>query len=303
VAKELANPTLVGTGIARRQWVPEFLRRLVKEKPLGSVGGALVLLVVLAAVLADVVAPYGYQEPDYTRLLNAPSLSHPLGTDNFGRDLLSRIIYGARVTMYVALGAVGLGVAYALVLGLASAWFGGAVDTVIGRIIDVKMAIPYFLLMLVVSAILGPGLLNIILVLSLWGISEARVVRSQALTVKENVYVDAARVLGCGSWHMVRRHLLPNVMAPVIILASLRFGTVILAEASLSFLGYGIPPPYPSWGRMLGQESRLFLFEGPWLAIFPGLALSMAVWGFNILGDAMRDLLDPRLRGTGARYR
>jgi peptide/nickel transport system permease protein len=286
-----------------KRWTPEFLRRLVREKPLGTIAGALVLVVVLAAILADVVAPYGFQEADYASMLHAPSVSHPLGTDNFGRDLLSRIIYGARITMYVAVGAVGLGVVYALALGLASAWFGGIVDTVIGRIIDTKMAIPYFLLMLVISAILGPGIMNIILVLSLWGISEARVVRSQALSIKENVYVDAARALGGGSWHIIRRHLLPNVMAPVIILATLRFGTVILAEASLSFLGYGIPPPYPSWGRMLGQESRLFLFEAPWLAIFPGVALTTVVWGFNIFGDAMRDLLDPRLRGTGARYR
>lgn len=302
MVQDLAEPSLAWRGMVKR-WTPEFLRRLVREKPLGTIAGALVLVVVLAAILADVVAPYGFQEADYASMLHAPSVSHPLGTDNFGRDLLSRIIYGARITMYVAVGAVGLGVVYALALGLASAWFGGIVDTVIGRIIDTKMAIPYFLLMLVISAILGPGIMNIILVLSLWGISEARVVRSQALSIKENVYVDAARALGGGSWHIIRRHLLPNVMAPVIILATLRFGTVILAEASLSFLGYGIPPPYPSWGRMLGQESRLFLFEAPWLAIFPGVALTTVVWGFNIFGDAMRDLLDPRLRGTGARYR
>jgi peptide/nickel transport system permease protein len=254
--------------------------------------------------LADVVAPHGYNDADYASLLQAPSGHYLLGTDNFGRDILSRLIYGARITMYVALGAVALGVVFALVLGLASAWFGGLADIVISRIIDVRLAIPYFLLLLVISSILGPGLLNIIAVLSIWGIGEARIVRGQALSVKANVYIDAARALGCSTWGIVTRHFLPNVLAPVIILATLRFGTVILAEASLSFLGYGVPPPFPSWGRMLGEESRNYLYEGPWLAIFPGVALTAAVWGFNIFGDAIRDLLDPRLRGTaGSRFR
>jgi peptide/nickel transport system permease protein len=276
----------------------------VREKPLGALGGALVLAVVLAAVLANVIAPYGYNQPHYTELLQPPTVSYPLGTDHLGRDLLSRIIYGARVSIYVSLGAVGLGIFYALSLGLMTAWFGGTVDLLVSRLIDAEMSIPFLLLMLVISSIVGPGILNIILVLSLFGITESRIVRGMALSIKENAYIDAARALGAGSWRIVTRHLLPNVFAPVVILATLRFGTVILAESSLSFLGYGIPPPFPSWGRMLGTESRLYLLQAPWLAIFPGVALTLAVWGFNVFGDAIRDLLDPRLRGSGSgRYR
>ena len=287
----------------KRLWASEFVLRLVREKPLGAVGAAIVLAIVLAAALANLVAPYGFNEAHYSDLFHSPSIQYPLGTDNLGRDLLSRIIFGARISMYVALGAVGLGIAYALVLGLISAWFGGIADTVIGRIVDAQMSIPFFLLLLVISSILGPGLLNIILVLSLFGIREARIVRGQALTIKEHTFVDAARSIGADSWRIVTRYLLPNVFAPTIILATLRFGTVILAEASLSFLGYGVPPPFPSWGRMLGLESRLYLLQAPWLAIAPGIVLTVAVWGFNVFGDALRDLLDPRLRGGGAAFR
>jgi peptide/nickel transport system permease protein len=276
-----------------------LVRRLVREKPLGAAGGALVLVVVLAAVLADVVAPYGYNDANYGSLFEAPGFAHILGTDQLGRDMLSRIVYGARISMYVALGAVSLGTFYALALGLVSGWFRGTWDLVIGRVIDAEMSIPYLLLMLVISSMLGPGLVNIIVVLSLFGVSEARVVRGQTLSLRESVYVEAARAIGCSSWRIMVRHLLPNVLPPVIILATIRFGAVILAESSLSYLGYGIPPPFPSWGRMLGAEARLHLFQAPWLAIFPGVALTATVWGFNAFGDALRDLLDPRLRGTG----
>ena len=276
-----------------------FVMRLAREKPLGMAGGIIVVLMGLAALLADFIAPYPYAETHYADALSEPTATYLFGTDNLGRDVLSRIIYGARISVYVGLGAVALGVIYALVLGLLAAWFGGAVDTIISRFVDAKLAIPTLLLLLVVAAVLGPGLLNIILVLSLFGMNEARIVRGHALSVKNGMYIEASEAIGCSSWRIVTRHLLPNVMPLVVILGTLRFGTVILAEATLSFLGYGIPPPFPSWGGMLGTESRFYLQQAPWLALAPGLALMLVVWGFNMLGDALRDLLDPRLRGTG----
>jgi len=270
---------------------------------LGAAGGLVVLVALLAAVFADVVAPYGYNEQLYAALLEPPGAAHLMGTDHLGRDLLSRLIFGARITTYVVFGAVTIGVIYALTIGLLTAWFGGALDLLVNRLIDAWMSVPFFLLILVLSSILGPSLLNVILVLSLFGITESRVVRGQALSVKQHLYIDAARATGARVGHILLFHMLPNILAPVIILATLRAGTVILAEASLSFLGYGIPPPFPSWGRMLGADSRLYLLQAPWLAIFPGLVLTLTVWGFNIFGDAIRDLLDPRLRGGGGRYR
>ena len=281
-----------------------FVVRLAREKPLGFAGGVLVMLMGLAALLADVVAPYPFSETHYSDALSAPSATYLLGTDNLGRDVLSRIIYGARISVYVGLGAVALGVVYALVLGLLAAWFGGAVDALISRFVDAKLAIPTLLLLLVVAAVLGPGLVNIILVLSLFGVNEARIVRGHVLSLKNSMFIEASQAIGCSSWRIVLRHLLPNVLPLVVILGTLRFGTVILAEATLSFLGYGIPPPFPTWGGMLGGESRFYLQQAPWLAVSPGIALMLAVWGFNMFGDALRDLLDPRLRGTGqARFR
>ncbi len=228
--------------------------RLVREKPLGAVGAAIVLAIVLTAALANLVAPYGFNEAHYSDLFHSPRFEYPLGTDNLGQDLLSRIIFGARISMFVALGAVGLGIAYALALGLISAWVDGIADTAIGRIVDAQMSIPFFLLLLVTSSILGPTLLNIILVLSLFGIREARIVRGQALTITEHTFVDAARSIGADSWRIITRYLLPNVFAPTIVLGTLRFGTVILAEASLSFLSYGVPPPSPPGAGCLARS-------------------------------------------------
>ena len=285
---------------ARVKAVPgaEFVITLVTEKPLGAVGGFIVLAMVVAAVFANVIAPYSFSETHYSDALSSPGGSYLLGTDNLGRDLLSRIIFGARISIYVALGAVGLGMVYALGLGLAAAWFGGFVDTAIGTFIDAKLAIPTLLLTLVVAGVLGPGVGNTILVLSLFGINEARVVRGYALSVRQGLFVEAATATGAGSLRIILTHLLPNVFPMMIILASLRFGAVIIAEATLSFLGYGVPPPNPSWGGMLSHEARYYMQEAPWLAIVPGLSLTLAVWGFNTFGDALRDMLDPRMRGS-----
>jgi peptide/nickel transport system permease protein len=280
----------------RRNPFIRLLGRLWREKPLGAIGGILVLLALLAGLLADLLAPYGYAEAHFTMSLRPPSAEHWLGTDYLGRDLFSRLLYGARVSLTIAVCAVVIGMAYATALGLLAAWFGGWVDMVISRIVDTKMVLPGLLLMLVISAVLGPGLLNMVIVLSLFGVNESRVVRAQALAVKENLYIEAAQALGSPAWRIILRDVLPNVAVPILILATLRFGTVIISEASLSFLGFGIPAPYPSWGRMLGQESMNYMVRAPWLVLVPGIALTLTVWGFNILGDALRDLLDPRQR-------
>ncbi len=302
MAQEAAIP--VGVRKARRHWALEFLVRLMKETPLGLIGGVIVLVMTILAVFANVIAPYGYHETHYADALVAPNTSYLLGTDYLGRDQLSRIIYGARISMVVAVAAVGLGTIYAVVLGIGSAYYGGLADSLIQRVVDAWMAFPQLLIMLVISSVLGPGLFNIVMVLSTFGIRESRIVRGAALSVKENVYVEAARAMGCSPWRIMARYLLPNVMAPIIIVTTVRFGAVILTESTLSFLGYGIPPPFPSWGRMLSEESRLYMYRAPWLAIWPGIALTSAVWGFNVFGDAVRDLLDPRMRGGGAgRYR
>jgi peptide/nickel transport system permease protein len=210
--------------------------------------------------------------------------------------LFSRMLYGSRVSLTLAFFAVTIGMLYAVTLGLLAAWFGGWVDMVISRLVDTKMVLPSLLLMLVISAMLGPGLLNMVIVLSLFGVNESRIVRAQALAVKENLYIEAARALGSPVSRIIIRDVLPNVMVPILIVATLRFGTVIISEASLSFLGFGIPAPYPSWGRMLGDESLNYMVRAPWLVLAPGIALTLTVWGFNVLGDALRDLLDPRLR-------
>ena len=244
--------------------------RLAREKPLGMAGGIIVVLMGLAALLADFVAPYPYAETHYADALSEPTATYLFGTDNLGRDVLSRIIYGARISVYVGLGAVALGVIYALILGLLAAWFGGAVDTIISRFVDAKLAIPTLLLLLVVAAVLGPGLLNIILVLSLFGVNEARIVRGHALSVKNGMYIEASEAIGCSSWRIVVRHLLPNVMPLVVILGTLRFGTVILAEATLSFPGLRHPPAVPFLGRHARHGIAFLLAAGALAGFGPG---------------------------------
>ena len=295
--------------VARQPWVagwPAWLRhvtRFVRTKPLGAVGAALVLASVVMAAFADVLAPYPYDTPNYAVALEGPSLAHPLGTDFLGRDQLSRLIHGARVSIFVVVGAVGVGTLLSALIGIVSGYVGGRTDMVIQRLVDAWMSVPPVLFFLFIMAIIGPGITNMIFVLGLVAIRESRVLRGAVLAVKENTYVEAARVVGCGHARILLRYILPNVMVPIIILATLRAGTVILLEASLSFLGYGIPPPNPSWGRMLSYESRTYMLDAPWLAIWPGVFLSLTVFGWNVLGDALRDVLDPRLTGSEGRKR
>ncbi len=272
---------------------------LLRRKPLGALGGILLLVMVGLAAFAGWVAPYGYDDADVFSRLKPASGSHWLGTDNLGRDLLSRIIYGARVSMAVGFGGVALGLTVATLVGLLSGYFGGRVDILVQRLVDAFMCFPLLLVALTIMALLGPGLGNVILALGLvLAVRDSRVIRSAVLTAKTNLYVESARALGAGHGAMIYRHILPNIIAPIIILATANLGAVILIEAALSFLGFGVPPPHPSWGGMLSGAGLVHMLRAPWLALWPGVALSLAVFGANMLGDALRDVLDPRLRGT-----
>ncbi len=271
----------------------------LRRKPLGELGAVLLVGIIALAALADRVAPYDYDEADIFNRLKPSSAAHWLGTDNLGRDLLSRVIHGARVSMAVGFGGVALGLAGATGVGLVSGYFGGRLDMAVQRVVDAFMCFPLLLVALTIMAILGPGLANVILALGLvLAVRDSRVIRGAVLTVKVNLYVEAARGLGATHGGVIARHILPNIFAPIIILATVNLGAVILIEAALSFLGFGVPPPRPSWGGMLSGAGLVHMLRAPWLALWPGVALSLAVFGANMLGDALRDVLDPRLRGS-----
>jgi peptide/nickel transport system permease protein len=270
-----------------------------RKKPLGAIGGVIVVAMLVMAALAEPIAPFDYDETIRGARMKPPSATHWLGTDNLGRDMWSRIVYGARVSVTVGFATVVLGMLLATVVGISSGYFGGAYDIVMQRIVDAWMSFPYLVIILSVMAILGPGLLNVILALSIIVAAiNSRVIRGATLQVAQNAYVEAARAVGCGHARIILRHILPNIVATIIILATIGLGGIILAESALSFLGFGVPPPYPSWGSMLSGSGRTYMFRAPWMAIWPGVAISLAVFGFNMLGDALRDVLDPRLRGA-----
>ncbi len=289
----------VSVGLRRRA---TSLKRFAVSKPMGAAGAFIVVVIVLAAAFAPVVSPYDpYQsnlnENGLPVRLEGPGASFPLGTDALGRDVFSRIIYGARVSLVVGLGAVALGTLFGTVVGLVSGYFVGKVDQVLQRIVDTLMAIPAIVLALAVITMLEPGLFNIILVIAIViAPGTSRVVRGTVLAIKENVYIEAARSIGAGGSRIVFRHILPNVVAPIIVIASIWVGNAIVIEAALSYLGLGTPPPTPTWGGMLALEGRRHLENAPWLALAPGAAISIAVLAVNMLGDALRDILDPRLR-------
>lgn len=269
----------------------------VRQRPLGAVGAAIILLTAVLAAGAGWVAPYDPLANDYGAMLSAPGRSHWLGTDAFGRDVLTRIIYGARTALVVGLGASFIGTTLGSLIGVASAYFGGRVDLVVQRVMDVFFAFPVIILALAVVAILGTGAGNVILAIATPMVPRcARVVRSSALSVREMPYVDAARAAGYGHPRIILRHMLPNVMAPILIMGTAFLGEAILLEASLSFLGLGVQEPTAAWGLMLRGAAVEFAETAPWMAVFPGLAISLAVFGFNLFGDSLRDALDPRLR-------
>ena len=286
----------------RHSGLVDLFIRLVKEKPLGTVGGVITIILLLTGIFAPWLAPYSPNALSGTRLL-PPSAHFWLGTDDLGRDLLSRIIYGARISVIVGLGASILASIIETILGILTGYIGGAFDLIVQRFVDAVMCFPGLILMMVIISIIGPGELQLILVLGIsWGITGSRVIRGATLIIKENMYVQSATALGAPTSKILTRHILPNITALVIIQFTIRVPQIILTEASLSFLGYGIPPPAPSWGAMLNGTTRSYMFIAPWMAIWPGLALSVVVYGVNMFGDALRDLLDPRLRGGIGRY-
>ena len=272
------------------------------RKPLGALGGFIVLGLLIMAIFAPWIAPYQYDETIPGARMKAPGAQFWMGTDNLGRDVYSRVVYGAAVSVTVGFGAVLLANILATAIGITSGYFGGAYDICVQRVVDAWQSFPFLVVILSLMAVLGPGLLNLILALGVLGAAAAsRVIRGTTISVMQNTYVEAARALGAGHLRIMLRYILPNVAATVIILATIGLGGAILAESALSFLGFGVPPPYPSWGAMLSGSGRSFMYRAPWMAIWPGAAISLAVFGFNMLGDALRDELDPRLRGGGGR--
>lgn len=276
----------------------ELLLRLVRDKPLGAAGGAIFLLFLVCGVFADLLAPRGVNEIDLVNRFRPPSLEFPLGTDRLGRDMLSRILYGARLSVIVGFCAAGIATVLSVLIGVVSGYLGGRFDMLMQRLVDAWMAFPALVFLIVVVSVVGPGTPQIIVVLGLlYGIGGSRIVRGAVVSTREHMYVHAAQSIGAKTPRILRRHILPNVMPVVIVLFTTRIGAVILSEAGLSFLGLGIPPPAPTWGSMLSGSARTYMYIGPWLALVPGLCLTIVVYAINVFGDALRDLLDPRMRG------
>ncbi len=287
----------------RRSPLVDFWIRLWKEKPLGMVGGTITLTLLLVGIFADLVAPYGMNEVIPGSFLLPPSVRFWFGTDNVSRDILSRVIYGARISVIVGLGAATIATILSLIIGTVSGYVGGKLDLIVQRVVDTWMCIPQLILLLIFISIIGAGIWQVVVVLGIqWGVIGSRIIRGAAIGIRANVYVEAASAIGCSTPRILTRHILPNIMAPTIILFTTRVPLVILVEAALSFLGFGIPPPQPSWGGMLSGSGRSYMYLAPWMVIWPGLALATVVYGINIFGDAVRDILDPRLRGGVGRY-
>ena len=271
---------------------------LARRHMLGAIGLVIMVLFVLAALLADLIGRYDPLSVDSLQRLAPPSAEHWLGTDSFGRDVWSRIVHGARISLAVGVGSTLLGSSIGVMVGLASGYLSGWVDLVFQRITDILQALPLLVLALVMTAALGPSLPNVIIAIAIPLIpTVARVIRANTLALRELPFIEAAKSIGMSETRIALRHVLPNTLAPLIVLATAQLGSTILTEASLSFLGLGIPEPYPSWGRMLSESAAEYVRVAPWLVIFPGVAISLAVFGTNLFGDALRDILDPRQRG------
>ena len=282
---------------SRNLWKP--MARFVTHKPLGAGGLVIIIVMVVMAAAGPWITFYDPIEWNLGDKLVAPNVDHWLGTDQMGRDLWTRMMMGARISLMVGFLSVAFGSGIGGILGIISGWYGGKVDQIMQRIMDAFMSIPTLILALAVTAALGTSLTNIIIAIGLVQIPRAnRVVRSQVVAVRESQFVDAARAIGAGDVRIMISHITPQCVAPWLIIATGALGIAILTEATLSFLGLGVPPPEPSWGGMLSGPARDYFVQAPWMAIWPGLALSMAVYGFNLFGDALRDVLDPRLRGT-----
>ncbi len=273
------------------------IRDFGRRQPLGSVGLIIVLVMIFASVFATVLTPYDPEANAFEFMLTPPNFDYLMGTDQFGRDILTRIIYGARTALFVGFTAAFIGATVGLVLGVASAFFGGKFDLIFQRVMDVFMAFPLIILALAVVSIFGTGVQNVIIAITIPFIPRcARVVRSSALAIREIPYIDAARANGFSNSRIIMRHMVPNVMAPFLIMITAFVGQAILLEASLSYLGLGVQEPIPAWGLMLQGGAEEYVESAPWVAIWPGIAISLAVFGFNLFGDAVRDTLDPKLR-------
>jgi peptide/nickel transport system permease protein len=289
-----------GSGSGPSHWFG-FLRRLFRHKPLGALGFVLIVLLLAIAAIATFapgLIPYGYNEQNMAMRLQPPSRAHLAGTDKFGRDVFSRVLHGARVSVAVGFGATAIGLLLASLLGAVSGYAGGWFDTAVQRLVDVIMSIPVLVLLLVLVTYARPGIVTIIWALGVTiAFRASRIVRGGVIELRGSAFVEATKVCGAGPIRVVLRHILPNLMPLIIVLVTVEIGAAILAEASLSFLGLGVPPPLPSWGSMLSD--RQYMLQAPWLALAPGIALALTVFAWNMFGDAMRDLLDPYLRNSG----
>jgi peptide/nickel transport system permease protein len=275
------------------------IARFVRKKPLGAAGGVLMLVMVVTAVFAEVLQTHDPIATNAAYTLGRPNLEHLLGTDHLGRDIYSRIVHGARVSLVVGVASTLLGSVLGGIIGLLSGYVGGKTDLVTQRVLDILQGLPLLVLALVMSAALGPSVQNVVIAISIPIIPRAaRVIRSSVLSIREMQYVEAARSLGVQHLRIAFRHILPNTIGPFIVLCTAQLGSAILVEATLSYLGLGVPEPYPSWGRMLSVSAAEYAQKAPHLVLFPGIAISLAVFGSNLLGDALRDTLDPRLRGS-----
>ena len=281
-----------------RTGAADLLVRLIKTKPLGFFGLIVITILLITATFAELIAPHGYNEVDVLSALQAPSWQHLMGTDNLGRDLFSRVVFGARISVFVSLGAVAVALIGGYIIGMTSAYYGGWLDHLLQRFVDGWIALPGIIVLLALSQLLPRGIVTIILVIGIsFAIRNSRIVRGQVLSIKERDYIKAARALGMSDARIMLSHIMPNTFVPMLIVATGETASAILLETSLSFLGLGIPPPFPSWGGMIGGETRFYLALAPWLLIFPGLALTAVVFSWMVFGDALRDLLDPRRHG------
>lgn len=277
----------------------QFVLRFTREKPLGAAGAAVFLLFLICAVFAQQLAPFAENQTHLFNRLEPPSAKYLLGTDNLGRDVLSRLLIGAQVSMIVGVLTSALATAVSVIIGMVAGYFGGRLDMITQRFVDAWMVFPDLVLLIVVISVLGPGLTQIVVVLGLlYGIGGSRIVRGAVMSVRENTYTRAAQSMGASPAHILWHHILPNIGPVVILLFTSRIGAVILAEAGLSFLGLGVPPPAATWGEMLTGSGRSYMYVAPWLALAPGLCLTLTVFAINVFGDALRDVLDPRMRGT-----
>jgi len=271
---------------------------LAQRHILGTIGLVIMVVFVLTALSANLICRYDPLQVEAAHALARPDLRHWMGTDSFGRDVWSRIVHGARISLAVGIGSTALGASIGVMVGLVSGYLSGWVDLVFQRVTDILQALPLLVLALVMTAALGPSLPNVIIAIAIPLIpTVSRVIRANTLALRELPFVEAAKSIGMSETRIVLRHVLPNTLAPLIVLATAQLGSTILTEASLSFLGLGIPEPYPSWGRMLSESAAEYVRVAPWLVIFPGIAISLAVFGTNLFGDALRDILDPRQRG------